>query len=111
MFNNSSWLYTAFFCQQAIEKLVKGLFIIFNNNDNIPYLHNIGIILQRFEDKLPVKVPENIYDFLSELSTFYIKARYTDYKQKMSKLLNKDKAETILSKTKEVFAWLLNLKK
>jgi HEPN domain-containing protein len=40
MFDAEYWIYVSFICQQAIEKLVKGLYLIYNNY-NIPYRHDI----------------------------------------------------------------------
>jgi HEPN domain-containing protein len=79
-------------------------------DDNFPYLHDIVKILNKFTDKLPLPVSKETSDFLDELTAYYIKTRYTDCKEKMSKTLNKEKSETLLTKTKEVFAWLLTLK-
>jgi HEPN domain-containing protein len=38
-FKVGRWLYVAFMCQQAIEKLVKGLYILYNNDD-APFTKN-----------------------------------------------------------------------
>jgi HEPN domain-containing protein len=110
LFKGSRWLSTAFSCQQAIEKLIKGLYILYID-DNVPLLHNIKELISRFEDQLSESVSENYSSFFSELSNYYIKTRYTSYKKKMSTQLNSEKTEEILNKTKEVFAWLLTLKK
>jgi HEPN domain-containing protein len=110
VYNAGQWLTVAYFCQQALEKLSKGLYIIYINDD-FPYLHNIKEILIRFEPYLPVPIPEHIYDFVKELSVYYIKGRYATYKQKLSLAMNKKKITNILSTTKEVFSWLLTLKK
>jgi HEPN domain-containing protein len=40
LFKGGDWLYMAFTCQQAIEKLVKSLYV-FYKNDNVPRIHNI----------------------------------------------------------------------
>jgi HEPN domain-containing protein len=103
------WIFVAFLCQQAVETLVKGLYILYID-DNIPRIHNIGELLKRFESKLTASVSEETYEFLDTLSRFYINTRYTDYKQKLSTLVKKEQAESILTKTKDVFAWLLTLK-
>ncbi|MDR3153605.1 MAG: HEPN domain-containing protein [Deltaproteobacteria bacterium] len=109
MFNTGRWVYVAFMCQQAIEKLIKGLYILYID-DNVPRIHNICILLDKFIDKLPVAVDQTLYKFFETLSVFYINTRYTSYKQKIQSIVNKQEAESILSKTKEVFAWLLTLK-
>jgi HEPN domain-containing protein len=110
MFNSDIWVYVVFWCQQAVEKLVKGLYILYKDDD-VPYINNIGEIMSRFEDKLPISVSKEKYDLFDELSAYYIKIIYVDYNVRIDKILNKEISETILTKSKEVFAWLLTLKK
>jgi HEPN domain-containing protein len=78
MFDAGRWLFVAFMCQQAIEALVKGLYILYID-DNIPKIYNIGDILKKFESKLSSPMSEETYIFLDKLSRCYIKMRYTDY--------------------------------
>ena len=52
MLAGGRWLYVVFMCQQAIEKLVKGLYILYVNDD-VPRIHNIKTIFKRFENQLP----------------------------------------------------------
>ncbi|MDR3185780.1 MAG: HEPN domain-containing protein [Christensenellaceae bacterium] len=96
-------------CQQSIEKLVKGLYIVYID-DNIPMIHNITELLKRFENKLPFPVPQKTYSFFDNLTAYYLNTRYTKYKQKLSSLMNEDKAKSILAQIKEVYTWLLTLK-
>jgi HEPN domain-containing protein len=110
LFKSGHWLLVAFHCQQTIEKLVKGLYILYIN-DNVPLLHNIRAVFGRFEDQLTVPVSQDIIIFLNDLSQYYIKARYPDYKQKLSRQLNLATTELIAKKTHEVFEWLLTLRK
>jgi HEPN domain-containing protein len=109
MYSTSRWLYVTYMCQQALEKLVKGLYTNFVDDD-IPYIHNISKILKLFEDKLPVKISDAQYKFFNYLSAFYINARYELDKQKLSIILDKNKACNVLATTKEMFKWLLTLK-
>jgi len=39
------WLYVVFMCQQAVEKLVKGLYILYVD-DNVPRTHNIRVLFK-----------------------------------------------------------------
>ncbi|MCL1820010.1 MAG: HEPN domain-containing protein [Oscillospiraceae bacterium] len=103
------WLYVVFMCQQAIEKLVKGLYTLYAD-DNVPKTHNITFLIREFENKLPVAVTEEQYDLFIKLRAFYINGRYTDFKRKMSVAVNEKEAKTILQQTKEAFAWLQTLK-
>jgi HEPN domain-containing protein len=78
-------------------------------DDNVPRLHNINFILERFEDKLPTTISEEKYQFFDTLTKYYLNNRYPEFMNKMSSQINEDKAKEILSKTKEEFAWLLTL--
>ena len=46
----------------------------------------------------------------AKLSAFYLKNRYPEYKEKLSKSLEKKEAKDVMKKTKEAFKWLLTLK-
>jgi HEPN domain-containing protein len=109
MLLSGRWLYVVFMCQQALEKLVKGLYTLYVI-DNVPKTHNISYLVQEFEDKLSEPVTDERYDLFRKLHTFYINGRYTDFKQKLSVIVDKREAETFFEQTKEVFAWLLTLK-
>ena len=91
------------------RKLAKGLYTLYVD-DNIPRVHNIKTIIERFEDKLPISIPECKLDFFDTLSAYYLNNRYPDFMVKLSSQVKKAEATKILSETKEVFAWLLTLK-
>ena len=109
MLDSGRWLYVVFMCQQAIEKNIKGLYILYLD-DNVPRTHNIGKLFYFFEEQISKDVPEDYYQFFDRLTSFYLQGRYTEYKQKVSALVNKQEAEIIYSQTKEVFQWLLTLR-
>ena len=107
--DSARWLYVVFMCQQAIEKLVKGLYIIYLDAEP-PRIHNISQIVELYADKLSEEVSEDNYILFDRLTTFYIEGRYPEYKDKMSKLIDKQEAENLLKQTKETFSWLLTMK-
>jgi HEPN domain-containing protein len=109
MLSGGRWFYVVFMCQQAIEKLVKGLYTLYVD-DNFPHIHNIKSIIERFEDKLPVAIPDEALDFFDMLSAYYLNNRYPDFISKLSSQIKEKEANKILAETKEVFAWLLTLK-
>jgi HEPN domain-containing protein len=109
MFQTGRWLYVVFMCQQAIEKLCKGLYL-FYVDDDIPRIHDINSLLSKFSDKLPEPIDENKHLFFAKLSAFYLNNRYANYKERLSASLKKKEAKDILKTTKRVFKWLLTLK-
>jgi HEPN domain-containing protein len=109
MLDGGRWLYVAFMCQQAIEKLVKNLYILYLD-DNVPKSHNIRSIIGSYEDKLPMGIPLETRDLFVTLSTCYLNNRYPEYKDKLSAQIREPQAKELFSQTQEVFAWLLTLK-
>jgi len=87
MYNGGRWLYVVFMCQQAVEKLVKGLYTLYIS-DNVPKTHNISALVKTFEEKLSEPVTDERYDLFDDLRAFYINGRYTDFKQKISNSLD-----------------------
>jgi HEPN domain-containing protein len=109
MYRGGRWLYVVFMCQQAIEKLCKGLYVLYID-DNVPRIHDISNLVRRFADKLPEAVPEERFTFFDRLTTFYLNDRYPEYQNRIGALVNDQGAKTMLDKTKETFLWLLTLK-
>jgi HEPN domain-containing protein len=109
LINVGARLFSAYACQQAIEKLSKGLYVLYID-DNVPYIHDISKIIKVFESKLPVEISEERYLFFNKLSMYCIEGRYPDYKKKLSDGLTKKEAKNLLTQTTEAFSWLLTLK-
>jgi HEPN domain-containing protein len=110
MYAGGRWFYVAFMCQQAIEKICKGLYN-FYIDDNIPRVHNIRFILTKVETSLSLTVKPEIYDLIDMLSAHYLNNRYPDFSGSPTMHVDKDTATHILEKTREAFTWLLTLKK
>jgi len=109
MHESGRWLYVLVMCQQAVEKLVKGLYILYVDDD-IPRIHDIAKLFRRFDGRLPVSVPPDQYAFFDELSQYYLNSRYPEYISKLSFQVTESDANSILSKSREAFSWLLTLK-
>ena len=109
MFSSGRWFYVIFMCQQAIEKLCKGLYTLYLD-DNVPKIHNIKQIFLCFEEKLSISVDEDNYRLFDSLSAYYLMNRYPDFSGQTTRQISKNEAESLLAKTKEVFSWLLTLK-
>ena len=109
MFKSGRWFYTLFMCQQAIEKLTKGLYILYID-DNVPRLHEINSIFDRFKDKLPEQLSEERAKLFDSLSQFYLRSRYPDYTSALASLTTRETAQAIYEKSKETFQWLLTMK-
>jgi HEPN domain-containing protein len=109
LFVSGRWFYVVFMCQQAIEKLVKGLYVLYVSDD-VPRIHNIKTLIKRFEDTLPVRVPADKYTLFDTLTGFYMNGRYPETISSVGAQVQESAAAPILSQTKEAFLWLLTLK-
>jgi len=102
MLNTGRYLYVGYMCQQAIEKLLKGM-MAQQNKENLP-IHNLNRLAEVAEIANFLSLEQN--NFLAELTPFCIEARYGDFKESLSEILDKEKAEIIYQQTREFFKWL-----
>jgi HEPN domain-containing protein len=109
MYVGGRWFYVAFMCQQALEKNCKGLYNVYIGDD-VPKVHNIRKILADVEVKLSITVQQDVYELVDLLSGLYLNNRYPDFAGLSVIQIDKTMATELLSKTKEVFKWLLTLK-
>lgn len=112
------YLYVVFMCQQAVEKIVKGLHILYTGEE-ADRTHNISRIFNKiFNQQENRKIitdeefdskTEDYMDLFGELLYYYIAERYPSYKEKLSSTISKDKAKSVLDRAEEVFEWLKSL--
>ena len=109
MFEMGRWFYVLFMCQQSVEKLIKGVYNLYVDSD-VPRTHNIEMLANRIEDSSDISFDDDMYELFRTLSKYYLADRYPDFLSTASALVDKDEANSIHYKTKEVFEWLLTLK-
>ena len=103
MLKSKRFLYVGFMCHQVIEKSFKGYYVL-TKNDNPPYTHNLRYLAQ--QSGLFETMDENQKDFIELLGPLNIQSRYPTYKERILKTLNREKCETILKRTEELFQWI-----
>jgi HEPN domain-containing protein len=118
MMNGGRYMYVAFMSQQAVEKLIKGIYTLYTDKEP-PMIHNIWNIFKQLkkeanlEDYLDINVFEKNLEkykiFLAELLSFYISGRYPSFKEKISSTIDPTRAQRVLSDTEEVFLWIKSL--
>ena len=84
MLDTSRYLYVAYMCQHAVEKLLKGL-IAQQNKENLP-IHNLTRLAEIAGLRNDFKSEQ--LNFLAELTPYSIEARYGDYKEIVFQILN-----------------------
>jgi HEPN domain-containing protein len=120
MFDTGRYLYSVFMCQQAIEKIVKGIYVLYTGEEPVK-THNIALIFNNLCDHHDFRrlVTDEDFDrrrdeytpIFVRLLAFYISARYPAYKERLTSMLTKTETEEIIIKTKEAFSWVQSLKK
>jgi HEPN domain-containing protein len=102
-FGGKRYLWTLFMCQQAIEKVLKSLYI--GIYEEIPPKKHDLIELAEMVNILQ-ECPEDTKDLFRRLTRYYIKTRYPDHIDDLSKNTDKHTTEALLSRTKKVFEWI-----
>ena len=102
MLDTSRYLYVAYMCQQAIEKILKAL-IAQLGKENFP-IHNLNRLAEI--SLISNELTSDQFNFLAELTPYHIEARYGDYKESLSEIINEEKAEQVYKKTREIYEWI-----
>ena len=95
-------LYVAFMCQQCIEKNLKAF--ISSKGSLPPFVHNLPRLAE--EASLLSELSEEDQQLLADLNPYYIKARYGEYKDALSKICTADRAAYFLKQTEDLTQWL-----
>ena len=102
MLDAGRYLYVAYMCQQAVEKLLKAI-IAQQGKENLP-IHNLNRLAEIAGIRNDLNAEQ--FNLLAELTPYSIEARYGDYKESLSEILNEKSAREVYGKTKEIFEWL-----
>lgn len=104
LFNNGHWLYVGFMCHQVIEKTLKSYWCMCRDDDP-PYLHDHKKIAQGCG--LYTKMSQEQLTFLERIKPMNIEARYQEFKDEVSRKLNRETTAEILETTKQMHAWII----
>jgi HEPN domain-containing protein len=102
MLDAGRYLYVAYMCQQAIEKLLKAV-IAQHGKENLP-IHNLNRLAELAELRRELAAEQ--VDLLAELTAYNIEARYGDYKESLTEVVDTQKASALYAQTKGLFQWL-----
>jgi len=118
MLSAGRYVYVVFMCQQAIEKVMKALFIKVYDEEPIR-THNVNFLFHKINEegtfsKEIIKEYNEIWEeYFVEILSFYTEVRYVDYKVKIEDIVDAEHAHRVFEKGKEAIIWiqkLLNLK-
>lgn len=104
-FEHGRYLHMTFFCQQAIEKVLKGFYFETQKqtpprkHDLLALVANCGLLNELSLERKT---------FLATVSEYYIESRYPEDRASLSQTCTKEFASETLSETREVLAWVRN---
>jgi HEPN domain-containing protein len=102
LFDNGHYAWALFLSHLVIEKLLKAYYVKCVDI-NYPRIHNLVEITV----KANLELSEEQKGTLVELTTFNLRARYPDYKNRFQKKATRPFAEEKIAATKELRQWLL----
>ncbi len=103
MLNGSRYLYVGFMCHQVIEKILKG-YCVFLLMEDPPFTHNLTILAKK--TGIFASLSNQHRDTIDLLEPLNVEARYPTVKDKLLKVLTKERCLTILDRTEGLFAWI-----
>ena len=99
------FLWAMTMCQQAIEKIIKALYI--KNTDKIPEkTHNLRKLAT--DTSLITEFSEETKALLDDLLIYYFASRYPDKRKKLLINSSKEYFQETFNKTKETYLWVKN---
>jgi HEPN domain-containing protein len=103
MLTGKRFLYVGFMCHQAIEKILKGYYVL-AKHETAPYTHNLASLAE--SSGLHVVMSGEQKDFLNMLEPLNVEARYPTYKEKLFRSMDTVRCLDILNKTEELHSWI-----
>jgi HEPN domain-containing protein len=105
LFVAAKYNWCLFIAHLVLEKMLKAVFVLKNDNAVPPKTHN----LVKLAEKSSLELTEEQKIFFDEVNSFNLEARYPDYKNEFYKKCDREFAETYLNKIKEHCNWLKSL--
>ena len=102
LLNHGHYVWALFIGHLVIEKLLKAYYVK-NADISAPPIHD----LSKIAEKGNLALSEKQKDFLDEVTTFNIKARYPDYKNRFYRKATREFAEAYVNQIKEFRQWLI----
>jgi HEPN domain-containing protein len=96
------YLYVAFMCQQSLEKMLKAIAI--QAGKDALRTHNLVRLAEIAEVYAILSTQDQ--DLLADLTPFAIEARYGDYRDKLSEIINKRMAVQYFDRTRGILKCL-----
>ncbi|MBI4330128.1 MAG: HEPN domain-containing protein [Chloroflexi bacterium] len=95
------YINAVFMCHLAIEKALKGLYAKKFQKDP-PKIHNLNY----FAEAIGIELSEDLRDFMDNLNTVSVPARYPDELKRLLKEYTPEPTKNVLKRTKELLRCL-----
>lgn len=99
MLKSKRYNFTMFMCRQAVEALLKAVFIM-QRNERPEYIHK----LPKLVELIGINIPKSIDEKILKIDAHYIKARYKEDRFN-AKIYNKKNASMLLKDTEDIIVW------
>ena len=103
LYKTKHWLYVAFMCHQALEKILKAYWVA-TKDDDPPYIHDHKRLAEGCG--LYEKLSDEQRVFLTTIREMNIEARYREFKNRLAASLDKDNTKQLLDQTIELEQWI-----
>jgi len=101
LYDSKSFVWALFLGHISVEKLLKALYVK-KFKEHAPFTHN----LYRLCELIGIKVTDEYSDWLDEITSFNLNARYDDYKKEFYKLCTPDYTKRWIDKIKILRKWI-----
>ena len=101
LFDSWHYVWALFLSHLVVEKLLKAYYVK-NVGMNYPRIHDLIEIAAKAA--LDLSTDQKV--FLEDLSTFNLRVRYPDYKNRLQKKVNRQYTEVQLTRVREIRQWL-----
>lgn len=103
MLEGKRFLYVGFMCHQAIEKILKGYYVLIKQS-TAPYTHSLTSLSE--SSGLNAVMSDEQKDFLNMLEPLNLEARYPTHKGKLFRSMDSMRCIKLLHKTEELYSWI-----
>jgi HEPN domain-containing protein len=101
LYNSKSYGWSLFLGHISTEKLLKALYVK-KFHEHAPFTHN----LYRLGELLGLEMSDEQSDYLDEITSFNLNARYDDYKKEFYNLCTADYTKDWIERIKHIQKWI-----
>ncbi len=101
LYNSKSYGWSLFLGHISTEKLLKALYVK-RFGEHAPFTHN----LYRLGELIGLNMSDEYSDWLDEITSFNLNARYDDYKKEFYRLCTPDYAQKWIENIKVIRTWI-----